>query len=232
MDYQKSKIYIIRNYTNEKIYIGSTCSSLSKRFYKHRSQMNCKGCCHFPLYLEMRELGVKQFYIELIEEYPCNNKDELRAREGYYIREYHSFKPEIGYNKRIEGRTRKEWVEDNNQQIKESKKEYYENNKEDIKQYKKDYQEKNKERIKEKSKAYQENNKEKIKQKKKEYNEKNKERIKQRRKEYYERNKEIFSQKMKKYKSNNINKVKEYKHQYYLRIKLCQSLPFYNEETL
>jgi hypothetical protein len=34
----------------------------------------------------MRDTGVEHFYIELIEEYPCDNKDQLQAREGLRIR--------------------------------------------------------------------------------------------------------------------------------------------------
>ena len=34
----------------------------------------------------MRELGVENFYIELIENFPCDTVEELRAREGHYIR--------------------------------------------------------------------------------------------------------------------------------------------------
>ena len=34
----------------------------------------------------MHELGVGIFYIELIENHPCNDIYELRAREGHFIR--------------------------------------------------------------------------------------------------------------------------------------------------
>ena len=39
------------------------------------------------LYDEMRRLGKEHFYIELIETYPCGNKDELVAKHQCYIRE-------------------------------------------------------------------------------------------------------------------------------------------------
>ena len=34
----------------------------------------------------MNELGVENFYIELIEQFPCENKEQLLAKEGEYIR--------------------------------------------------------------------------------------------------------------------------------------------------
>ena len=46
----------------------------------------------------MNEIGVQHFQIELIETYPCNNKEELLAKEGYYIR---TLKPSL--NQRIAG---------------------------------------------------------------------------------------------------------------------------------
>ena len=48
----------------------------------------------------MREIGKQRFYIELYEEYPCENIEQLRKREGEIIRE---LKPTL--NKRIEDRT-------------------------------------------------------------------------------------------------------------------------------
>ena len=55
----------------------------------------------------MHELGVKDFYIELIEFYSCNDSYELRAREGYYIREIGTL------NKQIAGRNINQYKEDN-----------------------------------------------------------------------------------------------------------------------
>ena len=43
--------------------------------------------CNAPLYKSMRHIGNDNFYIELIELSPCNSREEVRAREGQYIRE-------------------------------------------------------------------------------------------------------------------------------------------------
>ena len=171
MDYEKGKIYCIRNYINKDIYVGSSCQPLCKRLSWHKSSMNKKCCAKYPLYDKMRELGKENFYIELLENYPCSNKEELRAREGHYIRQMGNL------NKRIENRTKKQWAEDNAESVKASKDKYYENKKELVKErakkhyeehreakieYQKQYSEENKEKIKETRQIYRMNNREKI----------------------------------------------------------------------
>jgi len=64
--------------------------------------------------------------IELLETFPCNSKDELSAREGYYIRTTNCV------NKCIAGRTDAEYREENREQYTEYQKQYYENNKEKL----------------------------------------------------------------------------------------------------
>ena len=119
MDYKNGKIYQILNIINDEVYVGSTTQPLCKRLYKHKSDTKVRDCNIHKL---IREIGEDKFYIELIESYPCNNREELRAREGYYIRERGSL------NKAIAGRTRQEWFEDN----KEYDKQYHDKNKERI----------------------------------------------------------------------------------------------------
>ena len=116
MDYKNSKIYKILNDINDEVYVGSTTQSLSKRMAKHRGDMNTKRSLKFKfkLYDLMRELGSEYFYVELIEEYPCDNVEQLRAREGVFIRQMATL------NKRIEGRTKKEYTTD----TKDAKREY------------------------------------------------------------------------------------------------------------
>jgi hypothetical protein len=77
--------------------------------------------------------GVENCNIYLIEEFPCDSKDQLRKREGYYIQNI----PCV--NKFIAGRTVKEYrklyYENNIVHIKETNKQYKLDNKEHIKQY-------------------------------------------------------------------------------------------------
>ena len=139
MDYKNGKIYQILNNVNDDIYVGSTCQALSKRFYEHRSR--CKTSHNGKLYPVMREIGRDNFYIELIETYTCNNKDELKAREGYYIRERATLNMEIA------GRSDKQYYEDNKYRFKVRVKEYNEEHKEHYKEYHKIRYQKNKEHM-------------------------------------------------------------------------------------
>ena len=84
-DYSKAKIYKILNDVDDDVYVGSTCQPLSVRMAGHRCY---SGTSPLKLYHKMRDIGVHHFYIELIEETPCENKEQLRAREGEYIRKY------------------------------------------------------------------------------------------------------------------------------------------------
>ena len=84
----------------------------------HRVDMNKETKARKPLYIKMKEHGVEHFYIELIEEHPCENGEQLRKREGYYIREIGTL------NKTIEGRTRKEYREENRERIRARHTEY------------------------------------------------------------------------------------------------------------
>ena len=84
MKYKNGKIYQILNTVNDKVYIGSTCTQLSRRVAHHRK---CSLTQHSPLYTEMRLLGFDKCYIELLELFPGSSKDELTARENSIIRE-------------------------------------------------------------------------------------------------------------------------------------------------
>ena len=109
--YENGKIYCIRNWVDDDIYVGSTTQALSKRFQKHKDILTTFKKDR-KLYSKMNELGIDKFYIELYEEYPCNNVEQLRRREGEIIR---NLKPVL--NKQIEGRTLGEWIEDNKEHL-------------------------------------------------------------------------------------------------------------------
>jgi len=142
-DYSKGKIYKIVDNTNDNIYIGSTTQELKKRLNDHRQGMNCK-CSEI--------IKNNNYKIELLEYYPCNNRQELELREGEYIRNNKCI------NKQIPGRTQKEYREFNKEKIKEWRKEYLELNKENIKKQQIDYYQNNKDKILENSQNYRNNN--------------------------------------------------------------------------
>ena len=123
-DFTKGKIYKITNDFNDDVYIGSTCDRLVKRFNSHKREARKENSKNRPLYKLINEVGFERFRIQLIEDFPCNDKYELRQREGHFIRQLGTL------NKKIEGRTVKEYYKDNKEKIKETKKEYYDKNKE------------------------------------------------------------------------------------------------------
>ena len=98
-DYSKGKLFKVLNAIDDGIYVGSTINALSQRMAAHRSIKKSRP--QYLLYKHMHELGVENFYIELIGNYSCNDIYELRAREGHYLREGGTL------NRLIAGRTPK-----------------------------------------------------------------------------------------------------------------------------
>ncbi len=142
-DFSKGKIYKITNDYNDEVYVGSTCNTLVKRFNQHKSHSKEEIRIQYPLYKLMAEIGFDRFRIELIEAYPCDDKYQLRQREGKYIREISTS------NQFIAGRTGKEYREDNKNKIIERVKFYNQQNREKIAEYQKIYQEQKQDKIKE-----------------------------------------------------------------------------------
>jgi hypothetical protein len=138
------KIYIIKSKQTDKVYVGSTVETLKERFRKHKSDKTCTS----------REiLKYNDAEIELIECYECENKKQLKNREGQYQRQYDCV------NRKIEGRTDREYREDNKEAKADYDKEYRQQNKEAIAEYQKEYYQQNKEALAEKNKEYREKNK-------------------------------------------------------------------------
>lgn len=145
-DYSKGKIYkIICNITGD-IYIGSTVNTLERRLEQHK--------CHNHSSKLIIERG--DYKILLIEEYPCETKQELLWRERYWIENNNCInnkKPIITKEEKIE-----KWRKLAKEQYLRRPIEY----KEEKKIYDKEYREKNKEIKLKRNKEYYEKNKEEI----------------------------------------------------------------------
>ena len=90
-------IYKITNNLTNKCYIGQSFH-VEDRLNRHKQ---CpKTYSHYPLYQDIRELGLNCFSFEIIEE--CS-PDQLNEREIYWIDYYNSF--ENGYNQTKGGTT-------------------------------------------------------------------------------------------------------------------------------
>ena len=123
-NYQNAKIYKLWSPSKNLVYYGSTTQTLTERLSKHLH--NYKNNKNIASELVLKSPDYK---IELLEHYPCNNRQELCKKEGEYI------KANECVNKHIAGRTMKEYYKDNI----ENYKQYNKNNKERIKQYYKEY---------------------------------------------------------------------------------------------
>ena len=126
--YHNSKIYKLVSDHTDKIYIGSTVQSLHKRKSGHKVLYNffIKSKGNYTSSYELIELG--EIDIILIENFKCENNEELHARERHHI----ELNKELCVNMVIPTRTKKEWCGDNKEHIKEYRKEYRKNNNEKI----------------------------------------------------------------------------------------------------
>jgi hypothetical protein len=175
--YQNGKIYSIRSHSRpDLIYIGSTTQALSKRFGKHKAYNDCSS-------KQIIDLG--DSYIELVEEFKCENKEQLNRREGEIQRSMECV------NKYIAGRTTLERYQENKENISVSMKQYYIDNKEEILTHRKKYYTDNKETISTRKKQYVQDNKDKIASRRKQYKRDNKEAILASAKQYYQEKKEM-----------------------------------------
>lgn len=158
--YQNGKIYKIVSYSHpELVYYGSTINVLSKRMGTHRGTRN--------LCTSKQIIAVGDAHILLVENFPCNSKEELNKKEGEYILNNDCV------NKIIAGRTFTEYREQNKEQISKKDQEYREINKEKIIKRHQEYNERNREIISRKWTEYVQQNREKINQKNKLYYETN-----------------------------------------------------------
>ena len=122
VNYALGKIYqLVSSKTND-IYIGSTCQSLSERFAQHKYKPTSSS------YMIMQFDDAK---IVLIEDFPCERKEQLLQREYHHIKE----NTENIINLLAPIRSEKQRQQDNKEKIREQKKIYCKNNADKIKLY-------------------------------------------------------------------------------------------------
>jgi len=182
-DYSKGKIYCIRSFKTDDVYIGSTTQTLAQRLGKHRSHYKQYLNGNGDYYTSYKILKYGDHYIELITLFPCSCKSELDAEEGKFIRDWDCV------NKYIPGRTIKQYRNDNRDKIIEDNKQYYIDNKDKIREKHKQYYIDNRDKINEYGKQYRNDNKDKIKELKKQYHIDNRDKFKEYGKQYRNDNK-------------------------------------------
>jgi len=131
--YKRGKIYRLACTSTLDIYYGSTIQTLNDRLIDHRKSSNS---CESKNFVDP--------VIELIEDYPCNNKRELEKKEQYYIDNnecINKIKSYVSEEDRIENNKKycKKYHQDNREKQNEKRKKYREENKEKIKEYARQY---------------------------------------------------------------------------------------------
>lgn len=95
-----AQIYKITNIINNKIYIGFTTQSLTKRFLRHK--LDAKRGSELYLHRAMIKYGFDNFKIQSI--YTSEDtEDTLKNKENYFIGIFNSNDPDIGYNLTLGG---------------------------------------------------------------------------------------------------------------------------------
>jgi hypothetical protein len=106
VNYGNGKVYrIVCNQTGLQ-YIGSTTIKLSARLSQHKKLLKNNTSGASKVVLENDD-----YNIILIEDYPCERKEQLLARERYHIEN------SLCVNKNMPLRTQKEWYADNKDRL-------------------------------------------------------------------------------------------------------------------
>jgi len=116
-NYSSGKIYRIVSPHHPLPYIGSTTQPLANRMALHRKTRTCTS----RLLIDAGDAS-----IELVEEFPCQTMEELTRREGEVMRTMECV------NRRVAGRTRKEYYQENRKAVCEQVKQYYETHREKV----------------------------------------------------------------------------------------------------
>ena len=165
MNYQNGKIYELCCIETGERYIGSCCTTLTKRLYAHKNKSNT---CASKQIIERGN-----YEMTLLQDFPCDRKEQLVALERFY----YDLLPNINRNRPIRLETDKEAI------AKKSK------------EYQTEYKLANREKIAERGKEYNAINREQIVEQKKAYHLKNKDVLNLKTREYRQANLEIMREK-------------------------------------
>jgi hypothetical protein len=128
-------IYKITSEKGEKVYVGSTTTSLRARLVRHQASTSV---CRSKVLFE--EYGVESCVIEKLEDVKIEEKVE---KERYWI----EFYGDKAVNRLIPGRTSAELYREHREERIAQIRTYYYNKREDILEYWKGYREKNKDTL-------------------------------------------------------------------------------------
>ena len=200
-------------------YIGSTTNSLSGRLGNHKQ--DSKKYPKRGLYEHINTIGWNHVQIEKIEDFPCKDKNELSAKEDFYINKARGEDDHycLNINRAIVTKEErklnvKKYYEEHKESIINQHREYVKENKEKIHEYRKVYNEQNAEDRNAYSKKWKEENPEQAAETRKQYYETHKEEILEKCKRYVEENKEVVAERKRKWTEENKDKLKENNKEY------------------
>ena len=94
-------IYMIKNKTNNKIYIGQTTRCLNKRIWEYKGAYNNNKFHNQHLSNAFYKYGWDNFEFSIVD--TAITIDELNQKEIHYIQEYKSNDRDLGYNIELGG---------------------------------------------------------------------------------------------------------------------------------
>ena len=167
------RIYKLTSVETDKVYVGSTEMKLNYRMREHKHSYRKYTLSKFPYMTAFEVLKYTNAKIELLFEGEFKYRSEMYKLEGEHIQVENSI------NKRIEGRTKQEYLESRKDYFKMKKKEYAEANREHLQQKAKEYRQTHKEELRQTYLNYRQNNQDKVTQRRALYKEKNADIIKE-----------------------------------------------------
>ena len=95
IDYKNGKLYSVRCFSDQSlIYVGSTTQTLSKRWGDHKHQWKTGN--HLPFHKLI--IDITDWYIQLEEVCPCDNKEQLIQKEFELMRKISTLNRNQGHN--------------------------------------------------------------------------------------------------------------------------------------
>lgn len=208
--YTKGKIYRLLC-DDGHYYIGSTTNTLAGRLSNHKQSSKTQTS---RVYQHINNIGWDNVMIEMIEEFPCDSKDELTAKEDTYIKELKSDELCLNFNRpNIPPEEKKillkEYYEAHKEEIMEKHRVYNEKNREKVDQYQSDYRLVNAQKRREYTRNYAKEHPEWKLQSDREYYEKNKEKIIETNTKYAIANKEKVAERKRNWAVKKKEEMKE-----------------------
>jgi hypothetical protein len=218
-DYKKGKVYrLVCNNTGNQ-YIGSTTQSLSQRLGGHKTDY--KRFIDGKMTRQISSFSIlceNNFEMILIEEYSCENKNQLERRERYFIETMECV------NKVKPSRTREEkkeykqkYQQEHKEEVQKYREKYQQEHKEEVQKYHQKYYQENKEELQKNQQKYRQEHKEelqKYQQERKEELQKYRQEHKEERKEYWQKYRQEHKEELQKYRQEHKEERKEYDQKY------------------